>query len=215
MSATRAIKEIVSNLPTQSVTHDWPLVRLGDVCHIQLGKMLSPKSKTGKNPKPYLRNANVQWGRFNLDSVAQMDFDEREQEKFALRKGDLLVCEGGEPGRSAVWDGTIHPCYYQKALHRIRPRGEAVDTEFLMYRLWHASRTGEFVGSQRKSTIAHLPLERLEAIQLHLPPVEQQRQLAAVVREAFSAIEQAQLALRVQSETLDRISHRLLADTFR
>ncbi len=81
----------------------WRWVRLGNVCEIQLGKMLSPKSKGGTRPRPYLRNANVQWNHFDLSDIAEMDFDEKEEEKFALRRGDLLVCEGGEPGRSAVW----------------------------------------------------------------------------------------------------------------
>ena len=104
------------------VAHDrtlpprWRTARLGDVCEIQLGKMLSPKSKSGLEPFPYLRNLNVQWGRFDLSDIAEMDFDLRERSKFALRKGDLLVCEGGEPGRASVWDGEIEPCYYQKAL---------------------------------------------------------------------------------------------------
>ena len=93
-------RDLTTRARRSGMAAEWPLVRLGDVCHIQLGKMLSPKSKTGRNPRPYLRNANVQWGRFELATVSQMDFDEREQEKFALRPGDLLVCEGGEPGRS-------------------------------------------------------------------------------------------------------------------
>jgi type I restriction enzyme S subunit len=215
MTATRVLHEKVRKRSEVAAVDQWPLVRLGDVCHIQLGKMLSPKSKTGRNPLPYLRNANVQWGRFELADVAEMDFDAPEQEKFLLQKGDLLVCEGGEPGRCAVWDGSIEPCYYQKALHRIRPREGAIDTEFLMYRLWHASRTGEFAGSQRKSTIAHLPLERLEAIRLHLPPVEEQRRVAALVREAFRALDHARAALRVQLDACDQLSQRLLADTFR
>ncbi|HJQ24188.1 MAG TPA: hypothetical protein VKA60_09760 [Blastocatellia bacterium] len=86
------------------------------MCEIQLGKMLSPASKAGVRPRPYLRNANVPWDRFDLTDVAEMDFTENEEEKFILKKGGLLVCEGGEPGRAAVWDSQIAPCFYQKAL---------------------------------------------------------------------------------------------------
>ena len=100
----------------------WPVVELGSVCEIQLGKMLSPKSKMGTRPIPYLRNENVQWSRLELESVSWMDFTETEERKFRLQPGDLLVCEGGEPGRAAIWQGEIERCCYQKAIHRIRPR---------------------------------------------------------------------------------------------
>jgi type I restriction enzyme S subunit len=135
----------------------WRKTRLGDICEIQLGKMLSPKSRGGYRPRPYLRNANVQWDRFDLSDVSEMDFSDREEQKFALRSGDLIVCEGGEPGRAAVWEGRIRPCYYQKALHRLRPVGNCVDPRFLMYRLWFGATRAEFAQSNAKTTIAHLP----------------------------------------------------------
>ena len=85
----------------------WEVVRLGEVYEVQLGKMLSPKSKQGANPRPYLTNRNVRWGGFDLSDVPVMDFDQREIEKFRLRRGDLLVCEGGDTGRAAIWRGEI------------------------------------------------------------------------------------------------------------
>lgn len=75
-----------------SVAQQWPKKRLGEVCEIQLGKMLSPLSKTGTRPQPYLRNANVQWGRIDVSDISRMDFDEDEESKFALKADDLLVC---------------------------------------------------------------------------------------------------------------------------
>ena len=90
----------------------WEVVRLGEVYDVQLGKMLSPKAKRGTNPKPYITNKNVRWGEFNLSDLPRMDFDLRETEKFQLRLGDLMVCEGGETGRAAIWAGEIAECYY-------------------------------------------------------------------------------------------------------
>ena len=101
----------------------WQLQRLGDVFETQLGKMLSQKAHGGDAPRPYLRNKNVQWGSIDTSDMLQMDFSEREKAKFLLRSGDLLVCEGGAPGRSAIWNGTINECYYQKALSK---RGRSV-----------------------------------------------------------------------------------------
>lgn len=147
----------------------WPVTLLGDVAHIQLGKMLSPKSKIGTRPVPYLRNANVQWDRLDLSEVYTMDFTETEEAKFTLVRGDLLVCEGGEPGRAAIWNGELNRCCYQKALHRIRPKGDKLDPEFLLHRLRLGGLTNEFVGTHAKTTIAHLPAIRPQTSLLHCP----------------------------------------------
>lgn len=160
----------------------WPRKRLDEVCEIQLGKMLSPKSKTGLHPRPYLRNQNVQWDAFDLGDVSEMDFSEREAAKFALRTDDLLVCEGGEPGRAAVWQGEIEPCYYQKALHRLRPLNGGVDSHFLMYRLWYGAARREFAESQTGATIAHLPAVRLAALELGVPDIRVQLGIVARVK---------------------------------
>jgi type I restriction enzyme S subunit len=160
--------------------------------------MLSPKSRGGIRPLPYLRNANVQWDRFDLADVSQMDFDEREERKFQLRPGDLLVCEGGEPGRAAVWNGEITRCCYQKALHRIRPIGDSVDPHFLKYRLWLAASMGEFLDSNAKTTIAHLPAIRLAKLRVALPEIAEQRRIAARLREQLTAVAQARAAVQAQ-----------------
>lgn len=173
-------------------------VKLGEICEIQLGKMLSPKSRTGLRPVPYLRNANVQWDRFDLSDVAQMDFDEREEAKFLLRPGDLLVCEGGEPGRAAVWDGQISPCCYQKALHRLRPINSMVEPHFLKYRLWLGATRGEFLDSNAKTTIAHLPAIRLAELPIILPTVEEQQRIASNLTEQMAALEMARGAVHAQ-----------------
>jgi type I restriction enzyme, S subunit len=88
----------------------WHIKRLAEVFETQLGKMLSQKAHVGNSPKPYLRNKNVQWGRIEVSDLLYMDFDDRESEKFRLRAGDLLICEGGEPGRAAIWNGALMEC---------------------------------------------------------------------------------------------------------
>jgi Restriction endonuclease S subunits len=192
----------------------WTEVRLKDVVHIQLGKMLSPASKIGSRPISYLRNANVQWDRFALSDVYQMDFTEAEERKFRLEPGDVLVCEGGQPGRAAIWAGEIERCCYQKALHRIRPIADAVDPRFLMYRLWLGALRGEFTDNHSATTIAHLPAVRLASLKVRLPNVNEQRRIAAILREELASIEVLGSAIRAEQEAIEALPAALLRRAF-
>ena len=91
----------------------WVEATLGEVATTQLGKMLSSKAKTGSGTRPYLRNKNVQLGYFDLTDVWEMDFSDGEFERFRIRSGDLLACEGGEVGRAAIWRGQIADVAFQ------------------------------------------------------------------------------------------------------
>jgi type I restriction enzyme S subunit len=162
------------------VPESWELLSIGDLFETQLGKMLSQKSKVGDAPKVYLRNKNVQWGRIDTDDLLRMDFNDREAEKFQLRKGDLLICEGGEVGRAALWDGSIADCYYQKALHRLRPKGDQITNEFMVHWMMFAFLlTNTYGVTGTRTTIAHLPEIKLKPL---LVPVPSQDEQAEIVR---------------------------------
>ena len=159
----------------------WKSVPLESVAEIQLGKMLSGKASKGESPAPYLRNANVQWGRLVLDDLLEMDFSHREREKFSLIPGDLIVCEGGEPGRCAVVTEPMRNIYYQKALMRVRPQPERLTPQFLQRFMQHAASRGVFRQGGNQSTIAHFPALRLRALQVPLPPLLEQKCIAAIL----------------------------------
>jgi type I restriction enzyme S subunit len=190
------------------------VVEFGTVCDVQLGKMLSPKSKVGTRPVPYLRNENVQWARFDLTDVSWMDFTEAEERKFRLEPGDLLACEGGEPGRAAIWQGQIARCCYQKALHRIRPRAGLVHPPFVLYRLWLSSLAGEFTGSQTQTTIAHLPREKLIRLSIPLPPLAEQERIAAKLTEQLAAVDRAREAAQSRLAAAEALPAALLREVF-
>lgn len=189
------------------------IARLGEIAEIQLGKMLSPKSKTGHESFPYLRNQNVQWNRFDLADVAYMDFSERERQKFRLRKGGVLVCEGGEPGRTAVWQGQIDECYYQKALHRIRPSAD-LDAQYLAFWMWHLSRQNAFTDSNAKTTISHLPLVRLTQVEIPLPKITEQRYIAQRLIEQLAAVEEARRACELQIDSIALFSESCILESY-
>jgi len=161
----------------------WVTKPLGEVFEVQLGKMLSKKSTVGANPKPYLANFNVQWGRIEVSELKKMDFNTREMNKFRLKKGDILVCEGGEIGRSAVWNDEIEECYYQKALHRLRPiNDEEILPEFmLIYMDFMFNVSGEFSSQVMATTIAHIPREKLIKLPVSFPSKEEQLEIVKAV----------------------------------
>lgn len=181
------------------------LVPLKTLASIQLGKMLSPKAKTGHESFTYLRNQNVQWGRFSLDDLAVMDFNARDREKFELLDGDLLICEGGEPGRCAVWRSEVEHCYYQKAIHRVRPIPGAADSDFLAHWIRLQAFKGTFEEQNAKTTIAHLPLVRLERMSVPAFNIDQQREIAGRLKAQLAELETAKQAARALRNETDAL----------
>ena len=110
---------------------EWRTVKLGEVADVQLGKRICSKTDSGR-PYKFLANINVRWGEFDLSNLKETLFTEKEAAQFTLRKGDLLVCEGGVPGRCAVWQSEPTDIKFQMALHRIRP-GTLLTAEYLRY----------------------------------------------------------------------------------
>lgn len=172
----------------------WVAGRIGYRFSVQLGKMLNEKRIDPEDVHPYVRNTNVQWDRLELDDLNAMTFSASDRQKYGLRSGDLLVCEGGQPGRSAIWDGQVENCYFQKALMRVRPL-DIDSTRYLMWCLRLASERGDFAADGTGTTILHLPAERLIATRVPLPPPEIQRKIVKEVDEI------AQRAAEVSTET--------------
>jgi len=165
---------------------DHPLVRLGDYVDACLGKMLDAQKNRG-SLQPYLGNSNVRWGSFDLENLAVMRFENHEDERYAIRDGDLIVCEGGEPGRCAIWRGN-EPMKIQKALHRVRTK-DGLDNYFLYYWFLRAGSTGELEPFFTGTTIKHLTGKALAELRIPLPPIALQREVAKVLRSLDSKID--------------------------
>lgn len=158
---------------------DWPTVRLGDHVDACLGKMLDAQKNRGSF-QPYLGNSNVRWGTFDFNDLATMRFEPHEEERYGLQEGDLIVCEGGEPGRCAIWRNEIPGMKIQKALHRIRGK-DGLDTQYLFYWFMHAGNTGVLEPYFTGTTIKHLTGRALGELRLPLPPIEKQRSIGKVM----------------------------------
>ena len=144
---------------------------------VQLGKMQDQRRITGTHLAPYLRNVDVQWECIHTENLPLMDFSDEDRRRYALEKGDLLVCEGGEAGRTAIWNGKIDECFFQKAIHRLRPTTDQDEPRFFRYFMKMAVDLGLFAISTA-STISHLTAEQLKTVRYPAPPLRQQRAIA-------------------------------------
>ena len=153
----------------------WTEQALGSIADCRLGKMLDAEKNHGEL-RPYLRNTNVQWGTIDLSDVKEMRITDDERDRYAVLPGDLLVCEGGEPGRCAIWRDD-REMYIQKALHRVRPLN-GTSVEYLRWFLQHATSSGALESLYTGSTIKHLPGRQLARIIVPTPPDEAQRRIA-------------------------------------
>ncbi|ARG94154.1 restriction endonuclease subunit S [Mycobacterium kansasii] len=181
---------------------NWQGRQLGEIAETALGKMLDKGKQKGLPQVPYLRNVNVQWGRVDTDDLLTMELADDERERFGVSAGDLLVCEGGEIGRSAIWHGQADYIAYQKALHRIRP-GKSLDVRFLRYLLEHYSLNGTLAGLATGSTIAHLPQQQLRRVPVPVPPLNEQCRIVDLIEDHLSRLEAGQRWLSVGERKLE------------
>ena len=189
----------------------WPIHNFSDIASSRLGKMLDAKQQTGKYSYPYLANFNVQWFNFNVDNLNQMDFNEAEQKEFELRDGDLLVCEGGEIGRCAVWHNEIQPCFFQKALHRVCCNRQLVQPDYLAWWFKYNCNHGGFAEiAGAKATIAHLPGIKLKQLQVALPPLSLQNEFAAFVER----VDQQKQTVQQSLDRLELMKKALMQEYF-
>lgn len=165
---------------------DWITSTVGEEFDIKLGKMLDSQKNVGV-AKPYLGNRAIQWGRIDVDELPLVPLSQSDLETFRLRQGDLLVCEGGDVGRAAIWTAPIAECYYQKALHRLRPL-KGFNVELMAAILRHWSEIGLLNNYVTQTSIAHLPREKFLQIPLPVPPENEQRAIAKALSDVDALI---------------------------
>ena len=172
--------ETVPRLRFPEFEGEWEVKRLGEVASIQLGKMLDQKKHIQGKLYPYLNNMSVRWNRIETQDLPQMNFTEKESKKFSVESGYVLVCEGGEPGRAAVWEGTSTDIKYQKALHRVRFKIPFKPSLLVAY-LESIAGTNQFERLFTGGGIKHLTQEVFAGLVIPIAPYAEQQKIAAVL----------------------------------
>ena len=186
-------------------------VLLGSISESRLGKMLDSEKNIGV-PRRYLRNINVRWHSFDLSDLSEMPIEENEVGKYSLRKGDLVICEGGEPGRCAVWESD-DVIFYQKALHRVRFT-DSSNPKFYMYYLWYAAQTGQLKSLFTGTGIKHLTGQSL--VKVLVPTAERITQDSIVneIETHLSVCDSIEQTVDIALQQTEAMRQSILKDAF-
>ncbi len=172
-----------ANLPP-----DWQVKPVGEIADCVLGKMLDKSKHRSGTQRPYLRNINVRWWSVDLTDLLEMFFKDDELERYGVQRGDVLICEGGEPGRAAVWNGP-EGMLIQKAIHRVRPHKGTVLPEWIVMSLRHDTWAGRLDELFTGATIKHFTGQVLRAYAIPLPPLAEQKRIVARVDQLMALID--------------------------
>ena len=187
----KTLPEIAEDEMPFEIPESWKWVHLNQIAESSLGKTLDKVKNTGEL-KPYLCSINVYWDGISLETVKEARFEELELTKYLLKKGDLLICEGGDVGRSAVWENDS-PMYYQNALHRVRFYC-GISPHFYKYLIECYKGIGIIDTFSKGVTIKHLVQSSLNAIWFPLPPISEQKRIVAKIEELLPYIDRYEQA---------------------
>ena len=199
-----------TSLPT--LPEGWCWTTFAALASHRLGKMLD-KSKNVGPLRPYLRNLNTRWFSFDLDNLAEMRIGDEEFPNVSVRFGDLVVCEGGEPGRCAVWNRRNEAIAIQKALHRVRPNG-GVSSHYLSFVLAADTYSGRLQKAFTGTGISHLTGESLVSYPVPLPPTTEQETIVASVQAQLSAIDQLEADIDAKLQSAQALRQSILKHAF-
>jgi type I restriction enzyme, S subunit len=180
------VKPDTSALP--ALPQGWVWASVDQLAEVFLGKMLDKSKHTSGKKLPYLRNINVRWGEIETSDVSTMFFEDGEIDRYSLKAGDVLVCEGGEPGRAAICNNNHEAFMYQKALHRVRTFGFYAP-ELLVAYLEFVTKSGGLDKVFTGSTINHFTKECFVVLQIPLPPLREQKIIIDSLTDSLASLE--------------------------
>lgn len=199
-----------SELP--ELPEGWTWCRLDNVAEMCLGKMLDNAKNQG-TPQPYMGNINVRWGAFDLEDLKTMRFTSDEDERYSVEKGDLVICEGGEPGRAAVWESESS-IKIQKALHRVRPNHAFLTSYFLYYNLRLDAVTHRLDSYFTGTGIQHFTGKALARYIIPIPPKGEQQEIIHQVNHYFGLADQLEARFEQAAALVEQLPQALLAKAF-
>jgi type I restriction enzyme S subunit len=202
--------------PQGEVKEGWEWKRLGDLFDLRQGASMSPSRRQGTNPHPFLRAKNILWGEVDTSDVDSMDFTEDEIERLKLEKGDLLICEGGDVGRTAVWEAQLPLAMYQNHIHRLRRKSDDIESKFYIYWMKTAYQVFRiYQGEESRTAIPNLSGGRLKNFLVPQTSLAEQRRIVASLERIAEETRAMDALLEHDLRDLDALEQSILAAAFR
>ena len=176
--------DITEEIPFE-IPASWTWCHLNDIAESDLGKTMNKGQNAGELV-PYLCSINVYWNKIDLSKIKHAQFTEIELAKYLLQKNDLLICEGGDIGRAAIWD-INETMYYQNALHRVRFYGK-IFPKFFLYILSLYKALGLLDKKSKGMTIKHFTKSALNSIVIPLPPLLEQKRIIEKIEQLMQLL---------------------------
>jgi type I restriction enzyme S subunit len=167
------------------IPDNWVWCRLGNIAQHNTGKTLDKERNKGILRR-YITTSNLYWGYFDLTETRQMPFKEEELERCTAQKGDLLICEGGEAGRSAIWQSE-NPICFQNHIHRMRPYAN-ISSEYLLRFMEKINLSGEINIYRKGVGIKGLSGNALASVLIPLPPLNEQKRIIKKIEQLFAPL---------------------------
>ncbi|HPH47612.1 MAG TPA: restriction endonuclease subunit S, partial [Chryseolinea sp.] len=203
---------LTNNTQVGELPEGWKCEPLGEIAELCLGKMLDKEKNRGEY-QPYLRNINVRWGTFDLSSLEMMRFEDSEKERYSVQLGDLVICEGGEPGRCAIWTSN-HTMYIQKALHRVR-LVKNYHPKYIYYYMFFLASNGQLEQYFTGTTIKHLTGRELKRIKILAPPkYNEQEKIISQIESRLSICDRLEESISQNMQQSDALRQSILKKAF-
>ncbi|MGM0600455.1 MAG: restriction endonuclease subunit S [Candidatus Rifleibacteriota bacterium] len=196
-----------------SLDVSWHKKNLEDCAELRLGKMLDKNKNTGKTVQ-YLRNTNIRWFSFDLSDLKELQINEKEQKTLSVQNGDVFICEGGEPGRAAVWKRGPNNLTFQKALHRVRLNNNVLP-DWLVFNLYIDATSKNLNEFFTGTTIKHLTGKSLKKYPLSLPTLKEQEEIVKRVEALFKLADSMEARLEEARKRVETLTASILAKAFR
>jgi type I restriction enzyme S subunit len=206
------IESVASTWEFKNLPINWQVKLLPELGSSRLGKMLDKSKNVGIETK-YLGNINVRWNSFDLDDLKEIKVSEKEIVDLSIQNGDLIICEGGVPGRGAIWKGGKNNLVFQKALHRIRFE-EKIIPEFALYSIQDDYNSSKLSSLYTGTTIKHLTGKALKIYPLRVPPIDEQKEIVRRVESLFTMANTVEKKFNDAKARTDRLTQSILAKAF-
>jgi type I restriction enzyme S subunit len=193
------------------VPESWEVVTIESLFDIQQGKQVSKSNRFGTNQKPFLRTANVFWGYIDFTELDEMHFSDEEESKFTLKRDDLLVCEGGDVGRTAIWEYDKQEIYYQNHLHRLRRKKDDIIPKYFMYWMSFIVQETSYVkDAGNRTTIPNLSKSRLGSLYFPKPGIQYQEKVVSILQGLDNKINFLQKKKQTLTSLFKTLLHELM-----